>query len=344
MELTREQCRNIKGCAILMIMIHNFVDHPLHIDCNEMFYSQGATDAFLANLFTESSIWYIFSFAGWIGVALFMFLSGYGLCRKYDNHPVNTGSYIWSHAVKLWKLLIPVYLTYVAVSSLLFNEDYWLRSIIAQITLTINPLDYGNSGFVINPGVYWFFGAIMQFYLLFLILRKLSVKSLWVLTCIFIGIHYIVLFVIAHNEFMTWTRHNFIGWAVPFLLGMIAARTRLAPSKRVLVIVGIVSFIFLSISMISKALSPFTEVFTILLFASIFQLFSWRAFSFLGTISASIFVIHPFVRIIFYNVTDVAGHTLALTSAYFVITVIVSFLHNRLLNQTGKKRDPASAE
>ena len=60
MNLTKEQCLNIKGLAIFIIMVHNFVDHLLGINCNEMYYTQYVTDAFLANLFTKSSLWYIF--------------------------------------------------------------------------------------------------------------------------------------------------------------------------------------------------------------------------------------------------------------------------------------------
>lgn len=344
MDLTREQCLNIKGCAIFLIMIHNFVDHPLGIDCNEMFYSQSATDAFLANLFSQSSIWYIFSFVGWIGVALFMFLSGYGLYRKYGKQPIANRNYIKSHAIKLWKLLIPVYLLYVIISSLLFSESYWLRSIIAQVALVINLLDYGNSGFVINPGVYWFFGAIMQFYLLFLALRRLDVKWIWVLTFIFLIIHYLNLYLVANDGIMEWTRHNFIGWAVPFLLGIIAAQTRLSLKMKTSALICVVSCIMLFICLTNKALTPLTEIFTILVFVSLFQLFSWKGFFFLGVISASIFVIHPLIRIIFYNVTNVAEHTLLLTLAYFFVTVAVSFFHSKLINRPVNKKKVLPAD
>ena len=39
MVLTREQSNGMKGYAILLIMIHNFVDHLMGIGCNEMAYS-----------------------------------------------------------------------------------------------------------------------------------------------------------------------------------------------------------------------------------------------------------------------------------------------------------------
>ena len=68
MNLTKEQCLNIKGIAIFIIMVHNFVDHLLGINCNEMYYTQYVTDAFLANLFTKSfhlqvGLWWLISFS-----------------------------------------------------------------------------------------------------------------------------------------------------------------------------------------------------------------------------------------------------------------------------------------
>ena len=87
MELSRQQCDNIKGYAILLIVVHNFVDHLLGIHCNEMAYSQANTDAFLSGVFSSAAVWQLFSFAGWVGVVMFLFLSGYGLMRKYGTAP-----------------------------------------------------------------------------------------------------------------------------------------------------------------------------------------------------------------------------------------------------------------
>ena len=45
-------------------------------------------------------------------MALFIFLSGYGLTVKYGTRELRCGPYIKSHLVKLWRLLVPVYIIY----------------------------------------------------------------------------------------------------------------------------------------------------------------------------------------------------------------------------------------
>ena len=333
MNLTKEQCLNIKGLAIFIIMVHNFVDHLLGINCNEMYYTQYVTDAFLANLFTKSSLWYIFSFAGWTVVATFFFLSGYGLSKKYGNQKIGYAAFAKQHVIKLWKLLVPIYLLYVLVSCLIFHTDFSPQSSIAHLTFTINLFKFDNSGFIIDPGVYWFFGAILQFYLIFPIIKNLSTRWLWAILVAFILIYYFNLFVISNDDFSEWTRHNFIGWTVPFVLGMIAARTRISLTKGQCLILFPISLFVLFLCLTHKTLAPFTEVWAIVSFISLVHLFTLRAISYLGIISASVFVIHPFVRMIFYNSFDAEGKVLVLTIAYLIITIILAYLHNKLLKR-----------
>ena len=54
-DMSKEQSSFIKGLGILLIMVHNFVDILLNIASNEMSFSQKATDAFLAHVFTADS-------------------------------------------------------------------------------------------------------------------------------------------------------------------------------------------------------------------------------------------------------------------------------------------------
>ena len=333
MNLTKEQCHNIKGYAIFIIMVHNFVDHLLGINCNEMYYTQYVTDAFAANLFTKSSIWYIFSFAGWIGVAPFLFLSGYGLTKKYGNHKIEYAAYCKHHVIKLLKLLVPVYLLYVLVACLVFDTAFSLQSFIAHLTFTINFFKFDNSGFIIDPGVYWFFGAILQFYLIFPLIKNFSTKKLWIIVISFVLIYYFNLYVISDDYFSEWTRHNFIGWTIPFILGMIAARGKLTLTKSQCIIIFPISLLLLFMCLTHKILTPFTEVLTIISFISFVHMITLRAVSFLGIISASLFVIHPFVRMFFYNSFDASEKVLVITLAYLFISILLAYLHDKLLKK-----------
>lgn len=325
--LTKEQCYYIKGLSILLIMIHNFEDWLFGIVCNEMSYVQSRTDVFLAGVFTKYSIWYVFAFAGWVGVALFFFLSGYGLSKKYEEKRINKLDYMKIHFIKLWKLLIPIYILYILVASCFFGESFSFINVIAQLTLTINLFQSGS----INPGVYWFFGAIIQFYFLFLCIRKMNTKWLIAFMLLFLFFNYIILYFTNENT-MEWTRHNFVGWAVPFLLGMIFARKKICFSKYNSRILCSISFLFLSLCLTVKALIPLTEIVAIVFILSFCDCFRIKVFFNIGVISASVFVIHPFVRLIILNTYCSSNYPLIMTTIYVSLVLSISWLHYRLLN------------
>jgi len=330
MEISKEQGRCIKGIAILLIMVHNFVDILLGIGGNEINYSPKSTQDFLDHVFTADALWYILSFAGWIGVPLFFFLSGYGLTKKYgDSTPLKPAAYLKSHVIKLWKLLLPIYLVYFAI----YTTN--VKSAIAQATFTINLL-YGRNGFHIDPGVYWFFGAILQFYLLFIVFRKLSTRRLWTLAAAFVAGHYLILYTVDANT-MTWMRLNFTGWGATFVLGMIAARSRLAISRERNIALCAASFIALCVCLVTKCLTPFTEVCTIIFLVTLTSRFSARWLCFVGIISPSIFALHPLIRMLFYSIFSFApDYPYTMTIAFAVTTLVLSWVHHEILKRTDR--------
>lgn len=332
MEISREQIKSIKGIGIFLIMIHNFVDHVMDISCNEMSFSQEATNAFVSNVFSTSSIWYIFSFAGWIGVPLFFFLSGYGLTKKYGLKHLDMISFIKNHMIKLWKLLIPVFILYVLISHFYFGQDYSLKAILTVTTFTANF--YGDN--FLEPGVYWFFGVILQFYILFLAFRKLDTKWFYFLFVLFLTIYYVALYLMDEWS-MIWIRHNFTGWGAPFILGLIAARKDVVISKKWEWPIVFASFIFLYFCLTIKFLIPLTEITFIVLVMTLMQKYIIMPIAFIGTISASIFVIHPFIRMIFYHTIcpphGATNQLLLMTVLYAIIVVLLSWLHHFLMSK-----------
>mgnify|MGYP002868625128 FL=1 len=343
--MSKEQSNFIKGLGILLIMIHNFVDILLGISSNEMVYTRESTDAFLAHIFTTDCIWYFFSFVGWIGVPLFFFISGYGLTKKYNAaNTIRSASYIKNHAVKLWMLMVPIYLVYfilygtnmeAGLSHMVITSNH-IQSGLLHITFTINLLSYGNNGFVIDPGVYWFFGAIFQFYILFLLLRKLDRRWLWILCGIFLIIHYFIIYA-ANPDLSRWMRQNFLGWGVPFMLGMIAARSQLNPSKRMNLVLCIGALLGLCACLVVKWLAPFTEVMTIIFFVTLSRMMTMKWMCHIGVISPSIFVLHPLIRQLIYSIFDSASHyPYTMTIAFTIITLLMSWVHHAVLGKTNK--------
>ena len=330
MMLTREQCNGLKGYAILLIMIHNYVDHIMGMGCNEMAYSQAATTDFTTMVTTQPSIWHFFSFTGWIGVDLFLFVSGYGLAHKYGYGDIDKKGFIRRHVIKLWVLLAPVYILYVAVQHYWCGEPHNWQSIIAQLTFTTNILSYGDNGFVIEPGVYWFFGAILQFYLLFLFIRKWNVNKLMIALACGLALNYAFLY-LTTDDTMWWFRQNCIGWFAPFLFGMIASKIPYEPSKSWLWILLPASLTTLYLCITIKAFIPLTELCTILFFGSLVLLMNLKLINIVGMISASIFVIHPFIRMTLYKALGSSTLSIsAMVAIYFALVMAFSLLHHLL--------------
>lgn len=337
MNLTKQQCLIIKGLAILIIMLHNFVHTLLDIPCNESSFIQERTSLFLANLFTSSSIWYILSYVGWIGVPVFIFLSGYGLTKKYNQQQTEFRffPYLKYHVIKLLKLLLPIYILFVFFDWGLFNHGTNTRSVLAHMTCTINLFAYGDNAFVYSPGVYWFFGLILQLYIFFAFIRKLNTLWLWVLTIGFFFFNYFILYFVSIDT-MIWCRHNFLGWGYPFVLGMIAAKTNMSSFEKHKILFGLISFIVLCISLITKPVSPFVELSSILFFISISYACNTRWVYYIGVLSPSIFVIHPFIRMLFMNCFWHPHHTFFMTVLLIIPTILLSWAHHVALARTDK--------
>ena len=328
MRLNKTQCANIKGIAILTIVIHNFTSHLLNIESNEMVYNQHITDYFMNNIWSADALWLWFSFLGWCAVAAFFFLSGYGLAIKYDIRDINHKKYISHHLVKLWKLLIPVYLIYVLVYHFYFQHNYSFLVFTGHLTFTINFFIY--KSYTLEPGPYWFFGAILQLYFLFLFIRKLNIKWLITLCAIFILYYYIVLYS-GDKQLSLWSRVNFLGWATPFIMGIIYAKSSatIALSRPTIATLCVLSLVMCFISMTNKPMVPLTEVFAVTFFICFVKLFSFKIFTILGAISASLFVVHPFFRMLFLEYSHSSCHTTTATLCYLMITLLFSWIHDK---------------
>lgn len=330
MGLSRKETNVIKGISIILIMYYNFIRSRIGIDGNEEFFSNIDTNHFVNGIRSASFPLFIFSFIGWIGVPLFIFVSGYGLSKKYYNSTDTFECYFKNHAFKLLKLLIPMYLLFLVIDFFIFENSTPILTIIEHLSLTINFLNYRE----INPGVYWFFGLIMQFYLLYFFIRNASKKQLLVICVIGFIINYCWLYC-CNEYYARLLRLNFVGWIVPFVLGMIFSRININLTKPKLYACFIISTVCLSLIVVTKPLIPFTEVAAIVMLVSFSKLFSLRILQYVGAISSSIFVIHPIVRHVLYNTLDWNSSTMLYCSIVIFTILVISFsmLHNYMFNK-----------
>lgn len=217
----------LKGFAIMSIILHNFC-HLLP-DCaveNEYTFSVERTNRFIELLMQgQHVVLNCFSYAGHYGVAIFLFISGYGLVKKYESRDENIGigHFMWYNARKLW-WLVSLGLVAWFVSDLYLHQWQWAHhwyNVLQLLTFTGNL--FPNADLLLGP--WWYFSLTMQLYLVYrLFLYKRGWLSLSVVTAVCIAMLAVALFT-GNTEMLNYLRYNFVGSMLPFAMGISIART-----------------------------------------------------------------------------------------------------------------------
>lgn len=350
LELNREDCNILKGFAIICIILHNYCHFlPNAPQENEYSWNIDNTYTFFANFHSNPFV-SLFSFLGHYGVAIFVFLSGYGLVKKYGSMKTSAiNDYIVNHYSKLFKMMFPGFVSYYSIYWLLYNEfdGINLLRIVSQMLFINNFIPTHISPII--PGPYWYFGLSMQFYLIYLLLSKTSLFKRWLIVtfCLF------AILVSKNHHYMTiWLKYNFIGSIIPFILGVCVAKynyaTIIYDNKWLYTIFAFISFSFILVSELSFYTWIVSSIFFIcfcicilkLLHSSLIQLLSS-----VGKISHIIFVIHPIIRLFVFYIQNSSIYTWKLWVVIYVgailgISSLISFLvtlkFKRLNNDTTK--------
>ena len=183
--LNKQECGALKGVSILLIMWHNLalmVEGVVKV--NEHTYNpQYAFD--MINSILHPSRMTILDFLSHyvlIGVLGITFVSGYGLVLKYERgkNTVSPVRFIAGHYEKLLVLMAIGLVLYYIVKLVAFQSwQIHLVDITAMLSLTANCFNIA----AINPRPFWYFGMIMQLYIIYRIfLYPFSVngKGRWV--------------------------------------------------------------------------------------------------------------------------------------------------------------------
>ena len=224
----------MRGIAILAIMLHNYCHYVKGIvkeneyqfldkRCDGLWEALTCPDEFLPM--------HLLSFFGHYGVPVFLFLSGYGLVMKYESSPVPTvgqrsavrsaWDFILYHYLKLLRMLIVGFTLFLMVDAVTpgrfpFHWDH----VIAQLLMYINVLPEPDK--IIWPGIYWFFGLMMELYVVYRLLLYRR-RSLYVV--LLIALCWLLqVFCEPDGEMLNRLRYNFIGGMLPFGVGIIVAR------------------------------------------------------------------------------------------------------------------------
>lgn len=334
--MNKIECSALRGIAIIFIMLHNYCHWlPIAIPENEFSFDVGKYIQFWHVIRWDTFFIQFFSFWGHLGVAVFVFLSGYGLVLKYDNSNINWKSFIIKHYQKLCIPMVFGFIAYyVAIYIINYDNGQDLSSIIpikrfiAQITLIINFLP--NPHRLIEPGPYWYFGLTMQLYLIYLFLvHKRSISYITVIAlCVFI----ISLYLEPNPKLLISTKYNFTGWLFPFIYGIMMGRKNYDPS--ILQTYATVGITLLLIPLFGYSYYTWLLIpLIVAIFAThIIRFIPQRAnyiFEAIGRISLYIFVLHPITRELTIQYGQNGKPYIGIT-LYFVLTLILAWSIDRI--------------
>ena len=316
--LTRNECNALRGLAIIGIFLHNYCHWlgPI-VKENEYQYFQKNIDALNVALShpDQNLVMHLLSFFGHYGVPIFLFLSAYGLVVKYERKPdVTVTSHsstsvikfklllIWDfiryHYLKLFKMMIVGFVAFTMVDAITPGRfHYQFMDVIAQLFMYNNILP--NPDKIIWPGPYWFFGLMLQLYIVYRLLPGLltarhgepftyQLSAIIILPSIFMVYYF-------SDGFFNWT---FVPLAV----------------------------VFTSICFVKLLQPPSRNILSSLL-SSIFKFLQW-----MGSISAALFVCHPITRKIFIPISR-KGDFYTGFLLYIIASICLAWLFNELMKR-----------
>ncbi len=365
--LSRQACNALRGLAIIGIFLHNYCHWlgPI-VKENEYQYIQHNVD-WLAQVLAHADIYlpvHLLSFFGHYGVPVFLFLSAYGLVMKYEAKPHLASStqmynisgkampnwreplrFIRYHYLKLFKMMIVGFVAFTLLDAITPGaHKYHLLDIVAMLGMFNNLLP--NPDHIIWPGPYWFFGLMLQLYIVY---RLLLYRRHWgwtvALTVVCIGIQLALGGDNPESETMNRYRYNFMGGMLPFGLGILYARygekilmTFHSPVTNLFGCIFCLSLIYsLSGSMVGWTFVPFFICLLSVLVAELLANVHWlsglyKVLEWMGSISAALFVCHPITRKICIPLSR-GGDIYAGLLLYIVSSICIAWLFSLLMKK-----------
>lgn len=295
----------LKGAAILAIALHNYYHVVLSFDYNEFDFSARRVFGFLAAMaHPRLAFQAFFAYLGHFGVQIFIFLSAYGLALKYWDDTKSHRAFLWARLKKLYPAFLLAIAFWVVVGGLAKGPFGPFRRMQANWPALLYQV-LGIADFVpgraLDPvGPWWFMPFIMQFYLLWPLVRN-AVKRFGGQALIVLGFSSAVL-IYGINPWLVshWSINLMfcpIGHMPEICLGIAAARYGFFPARLWIVCSSLVIF----------ALSNVYYSLWFLSYSSALLIMLWsyqrvrtflrsRIFVYLGRRSMEIFLVNGFTR------------------------------------------------
>ena len=339
--LNRAECAALRGLAIIGIFLHNYCHWlPGIVRENEYQFFQKNVDGLGRAISNPDWLlpMHIVSFFGHYGVPVFLFLSAYGLEMKYGNSDRTDGiwSFLRKHFVKLFMMMIVGFALFTAVDAITPGaHHYKLLDVVSQLLMFNNVLPHPNR--IIWPGPYWFFGLMMQLYIVY---RLLLYRRHWGWTVALVVVCMIVQMSCGpESEALNRWRYNCIGGMLPFGFGLLCARFPMPlDNKLYSALFTIISAIFVFNESMSYYSWFFVPVFICSLCSSLVKLLPlWllRPLEWMGGISAALFVCHPITRKIFIPISK-QGDMYTGLLLYIVASIVLAMMIETFISMKKK--------
>jgi peptidoglycan/LPS O-acetylase OafA/YrhL len=335
--ISRNDSNLMKGIAIFFIVVHNLVHLLVPLKESEFAFFPHLYGMFKDSLWTiQDSLWAdVFSFLGWYGVPIFLFLSGYGLVKKYESGGNEVGitfkQFMIYHWKKLFLLMIIPYLFFLFFDYLLMGGGVVFPMMIKQLLLVSNFWTEE-----IQPGIYWYFGLMLQMYTCYyLFFYKKDIKNIIILNLmsfILIG------FCVYYNRpsvvpLFTFIRHQFIGWILPFTFGILYARYdwrivfKVYWKNLLMFILGSILLVYSNSNGYLWIFSPIIAICIALYLCELMKKIRYTSkfFVFLGQISAFMFAVSPVIRHLYWYYKT--GDMLLDTTVYVLVSILFSIIY-----------------
>lgn len=341
--LTRDDSALLKGLAILGIMLHNFCHLLPGMAMENEYTFHSANTWSLLEAFRQGHHVFLnlLSYFGHYGVPIFLFVSGYGLVMKYERgrtETVSTGSFLLHHAVKLWKLLALGLLLWAASEFLVQGLPFTAAKALdlaGILTYTVNLFPHPHLHMLLGP--WWFFGLIMQLYLVYrLFIYRRSIWLLAALTLLCVAVQFLcIAFDDKGQTLLNYERYNFTGAMLPFALGIVMARFGILRS-RLLSAVSLVLFLLCCFNVWAWTFAP---LFLVVFFLQAVELkgFLRDLLGSIGFLSPFIFVVHPIVRPYFLRWATGGGNIYLALLGYLAAAMLLAVVYREINNRIFRK-------
>ena len=326
--MTRLECSTLRCIAIISIVLHNFTHWlPGGSLENEFSFNFDYYMHFWNNVISPDFLIHVFSFWGHLGVPVFVFLTGYGLARKYDdNADLGWKSFLYRHWVKLFvPMLCGTLVYFIVLFALEGHLDCSASNVFLQCIMALNFISPAD----IEPMPYWYLGMTLQLYVIYLLFVYKRSTTILLLLAIASFI-----FIALNIRYLGFLRNNSVGWLFPFFMGVAYSRyqevVHFERGSRLIVATCLSLLIILvcGFELYAWLLTPlFVVIFAVGIVKYVPVTIQQKMES-IGRYSLYFMIVHPITRVLsMQSLSDFGGYLCLLLYILTTFLVVYSFIY-----------------